>query len=109
MTSTIIIIILIAVVVILIAVLNKKKALRQAQDKIIGICEVALENQAKKRTNLDKILAMLTERSEVSNSDIRERFGFSERSVVRYMDELEKEGKVEQIGNTGRGVIYRLK
>ena len=39
----------------------------------------------------------------------KEILGFSERSVVRYMEELEKAGKVEQVGETGRNVIYRLK
>jgi hypothetical protein len=29
--------------------------------------------------------------------------------VVNYMDELEKEGKIVQIGTTGRGVTYKIK
>lgn len=46
---------------------------------------------------------------ELSNADIRNALGIFERSVVRYMDELEHEGKAEQVGPTGRGVTYRLK
>ncbi|MBI2003680.1 MAG: winged helix-turn-helix domain-containing protein [Parcubacteria group bacterium] len=62
-----------------------------------------------KEENKKKILKLFESRSELSNSDIQEAFGFSDRSVVRYMDELEAEGKVEQIGDIGRGVVYRLK
>ncbi len=32
--------------------------------------------------------------------------GIPESSVTRYMDELEKEGKVRQVGETGAGVRY---
>jgi len=28
---------------------------------------------------------------------------------VRYLDELEKEGKVEQVGKAGHAVTYRLR
>lgn len=58
-----------------------------------------------KRENKEKILALLAEKSELSNVDIRESLGISGRSAIRYMDELEREGKVERVGNTGRGVI----
>lgn len=106
----------------------------RAKEKVVGICQAVMGLDTKKRENKDKILALLGERGsasafgrtestssetksaqgfgetrEVSNSDIREALGVSDRSVIRYMDELEREGKVEQIGNTGRSVIYRLK
>lgn len=101
MTQIILIIIGIAVVVILL--------LRKTREQVVGICASALGQDARKRENKEKILAYLGGRSEASNSEIREALGVSDRSVVRYMDEMEKEGKVEQAGNTGRGVQYRLK
>lgn len=101
MTQTILIIIGIAIVVILLS--------RKGRDKVVGICAAALGQDAKKRENKENILALLAERKELSNSDVRETFGISDRSVIRYMDELEREGKVEQAGSTGRGVTYRLK
>lgn len=83
------------------------------------VCEADLESEDSKKGRLEKILELLQgssasaqgfgETREVSNVEIRRALGVSERSVVRYMDELEKEGKVEQIGDTGRGVEYRLK
>lgn len=101
MTQIILIIIGIAIIVILLS--------RKNREKVVGICAAAIGQDAKKRENKEKILALLAERRELSNSDIREALGISERSVVRYLDELEKEGKVEQVGSTGRGVQYRLR
>ena len=74
----------------------------------MGICRVALGQSRKKEERKEKILELLEERGELSNSDIREALGVSRRSVARYLDQLEREGKVEQTGEIGRGVTYRL-
>ena len=82
---------------------------RSARHQLVGICAAALGQSVKKRENKEKILALLTEKGELSNSDIREALGVSPKTVVNYLDELEREGKVEQIGGVGQGVYYRLK
>lgn len=82
---------------------------KPAKDKVVGICATVVGLDAKKKERKENILALLSERKELSNSDIREALGMAERSVVRYLDELEKEGKVEQVGATGRSVVYRIK
>lgn len=97
--------ILVAIIVVLIILLLTKKT----REQVVGIYSSALDQTVRKNSNKEKILALIRERKEASNSDIREALGVSERSVVRYMDELEREGRVKQIGNTGRGVLYRLK
>ncbi len=78
-------------------------------EEFTGICKVAVGIDVKKQENIEKILNLLKQRGDLSNFDIREALGFRDRSVVRYMDLLEREGKVEQVGTTGRGVTYRLK
>lgn len=105
---------IVIIVVLFILLLTKK-----TREQVVGICATAVGLDAKKRENKEKILALLQKGSasaqgsgetrELSNSDIREALGVSDRSVIRYMDELEREGKVEQVGNTGRGVLYRLR
>ena len=82
---------------------------RSARQKVVGICKVALGQTARKQENKEKVLELLQERGELSNSDIREVLGVSPRTAVDYMDELEEEGKVEQVGDIGQGVVYRLK
>lgn len=83
--------------------------LREGKDAAVGICAAALGQMARKNANKEKILALLRERGEMGNEDIREELGISRRSVARYMDELEEENRVEQAGDIGRGVIYRPK
>ncbi|PIQ91580.1 MAG: hypothetical protein COV70_02910 [Parcubacteria group bacterium CG11_big_fil_rev_8_21_14_0_20_39_22] len=94
---------------IIIIVLVILLSVRRTREPIVGICETAIGLDAKKKDRKERILAFLREKGELSNSDIREALEISERSVVRYMNELEKEGSVEQVGDTGRGVTYRLK
>lgn len=45
---------------------------------------------------------------ELTNEKIKQELGVTDRSTVRYMEELEKTGKVTQIGTTGRSVTYRM-
>ena len=77
-------------------------------EEVVGICEVAVERASKKEENKERVLALLRERGEVSNADVRDMLGFSRTSSVRYMDELEKEGRVAQVGVVGRSVTYKL-
>ena len=102
----------IAIAVLVLALLLTRRGRQAAQDcaeNFAGICSAAFEQTARKNANKRKITDLLKERGELSNSAIRQALDISDRSVIRYLDELEKEGKVEQIGSTGRNVIYRLK
>lgn len=60
-----------------------------------------------KESNLSRILVHLEKYDEVSNSDIGSLLGVSESTVTRYFDELEARGEVRQIGDVGRGVVYK--
>jgi len=96
-----IIIVLIAVVVMLMW--------KKTRESVAGICASALDQTVRKNSNKEKILEFLQNKNEAGNDDIREHLGVSRRSVARYLDELESEGKVEQVGDIGRSVTYRLK
>jgi predicted HTH transcriptional regulator len=82
---------------------------RKTRERAVGICAIALDQMVRKNANKEKTLAFIQERKEASNEEIREYLGVSRRSVVRYLDALEKEGRVEQVGTIGRSVIYRVK
>lgn len=117
MIKIILIIIAIAVVVILLMKKGREKILQPVQDKVVGICATALDQTIRKNANKEKALAFITERARstgsgqdgATNEEIREHLNVSRRSIVRYLDELEKEGKIEQMGDIGRGVVYRLR
>jgi len=59
--------------------------------------------------NKEKILALFQTKETVTNNDIEKLLGVSDATATRYLSELEREGKIVQIGKTGRGVEYRLK
>ncbi|MBI2514674.1 HTH domain-containing protein [Candidatus Wolfebacteria bacterium] len=79
------------------------------KEEFVGICRSAVETASQKETRKQKTLALFAGRSELSNSEIRKTLGVSSRTAVRYLDELEKEGKIEQVGIAGHFVAYRLK
>lgn len=101
MAQTILIILVVVVAVVL--------SIPKTRQKAVGICASVVGRDAKKEERKGKILELLSQKSEISNSDIREALGVSDRTAARYMDELEKEGKVEQVGKIGHAVTYRLR
>ncbi len=62
-----------------------------------------------KRENKDKILEFLKNNQRIENKDIQELLKVSDSTAVRYLDELEEENKIKQIGKTGNAVYYQLK
>ncbi len=79
------------------------------KEEFVGICKSAVETASQKEARKQKVLALFQEKPELSNTEIRKTLGVSSRTAVRYLDELEREGKVEQVGKVGHAVTYRLK
>jgi len=57
-----------------------------------------------KENNKKKILGSLN--SKFTNADVENLLKVSDATATRYLDELEKEGKVVQVGRTGKHVYY---
>jgi len=74
-----------------------------------GIEEFRERQRVRKEEAKGKILGALQAKGSLKNEEIAELADISSATVVRYMDELEKEGKVVQTGATGRNVVYRLR
>ncbi len=62
-----------------------------------------------KQENKDKILRFLNSNERIVNNDVEKLLGVSDSTATRYLDELEKEDKINQIGKTGSAVYYQLK
>ncbi len=45
----------------------------------------------------------------VERTDVEKRLGVSRSTALRYLNELEKEGKIKQVGLSGKRVFYVLK
>ena len=112
MTSILISIIIILVVAVAVLVVFARKEAKKhdtsAKEEFIGICKSAVETASQKEARKQKALAMFVDKSELSNSEIRKALGVSSRTAVRYLDELEAEGKLKQVGKIGHAVTYRL-
>lgn len=59
--------------------------------------------------NKQKILEFVQANAKVQNNDVEKLTGVSNATAERYLDELEKEGKLTQHGAIGQNVFYTLK
>ncbi len=59
--------------------------------------------------NKQKILAFVQEHGKIQNNDVEKLAGVSNATAERYLDELEKEGKLTQHGTIGQSVFYTPK
>ncbi len=62
---------------------------------------------------MDKIMALFSSASlgtsgtkGITNKDVQKLLRTTKRTATRYFDRLEREGKITQVGKTGRGVLY---
>jgi len=68
------------------------------------------EHKTIKRVDkLDQILEFIEQNDFATNNDVEGLLDVSDSTATRYLDKLEKQGKIEQIGEQGRSVKYRLK
>ncbi|MEX2008393.1 MAG: HTH domain-containing protein [Candidatus Spechtbacterales bacterium] len=121
MTPILLFIIVVVLIVVVAFAFAKREAGRhgtKTREELVGICKAAIETASQKEVRKHAALALLRERGAsdsaqgkgvLSNAEIRSALGVSGRTVVRYMDELEAEGKVEQVGKVGHAVTYRLR
>ncbi|MEK7170284.1 MAG: FaeA/PapI family transcriptional regulator [Patescibacteria group bacterium] len=66
-----------------------------------------IDRQAReKEAHKASILELLKTTTPLTNTHIEQMLGVSDATATRYLEELEKEGKVRQVGKTGRGVVY---
>lgn len=62
--------------------------------------------QEKKHEKINKILTLFSEKPQITNDEVEKLLHVSDATATRYLDELEKEGKIKQVGTTGQGVKY---
>lgn len=71
-----------------------------------GFIDKQMEQKAE---NKQKILAFVQEHGKIQNNDVEKLAGVSNATAERYLDELEKEGKLAQHGAIGQNVFYTPK
>ena len=56
----------------------------------------------------ERILEALGKNNKITNNDVEKLLNVSDATATNYLQELEDEGKIKQIGKTGSGVYYIL-
>ena len=63
--------------------------------------------QQRKQKKLEKILEFLNAKGKVTNDEVEKLLHVSDATATRYLSALEKEGKIKQVGKTGKAVVYK--
>jgi len=61
-----------------------------------------------KERGKQQIINMLSTKPQIQNNDVEKLLGVSDATATNYLQELEDEGKIKQIGEVGRGVSYKI-
>ena len=81
-------------------------------EKRKGIEKIVYRDMSKKQKEEGKEEILKTLRvaqGKITNNDVEKLLNVSDATATNYLQELENENKIEQIGKTGRSVFYRLK
>ncbi|MBU4480072.1 winged helix-turn-helix domain-containing protein [Patescibacteria group bacterium] len=79
---------------------------KASADRSVGL----IFGQAKKKQeNKEKILEFFGSNPKITNDDVEKLCNVSNATAERYLDQLEKEGKLIQHGKIGTDVFYTLK
>lgn len=68
-----------------------------------------LKLKTRRQHHFDNILTALQTRQQLSNKEIRELIKKPRVTVWRYMSILKKQGRIQQVGKTGKYTYYKLK
>jgi hypothetical protein len=63
--------------------------------------------QSRKRAKLDKVMEAITKHGDITNDQVEKLLHVSDATATRYLSILEKEGKITQVGKTGKSVKYK--
>ncbi len=61
-----------------------------------------------KAENLAKARSFIKGKTKITNDDLQAELSVSDATIVRYLNELEQEGAIKQIGKTGQSVYYKV-
>lgn len=54
----------------------------------------------------DILLEYLKHRGKITNNEVEDLLDVSDATATRYLQQLEDEGKIKQVGSAGKGVFY---
>jgi len=81
---------------------------RKKNFKLLGGKWKIAKQTREKEQHKEKILEYLKTNEKIVNDEVERLVKVSNATAERYLDELEKAGKIKQIGKTGQAVYYQL-
>lgn len=66
-----------------------------------------VEARELKEERKQKIISFVREKGAIANDDVERLLNVADTTATNYLQELEEEGHIEQVGISGRGVFYR--
>lgn len=78
-------------------------------EKAAGNNDYLTELEKKKEENLKKMRGYVKGKVKITNAEIEKLLGVLDATTIRYLDELEKEGLLKQVGKVGQAVYYEVK
>ena len=78
---------------------NKNKVL-----ELLNKAKLAI--QFRKRKKLEKVMTMFAKQTKITNDEVEKFLHVSDATAERYLNILEKENKIKQVGKTGKAVSY---
>lgn len=90
--------------------LQKLRKNRNTQKRKLstGLERLNAKKQAKRQAAKEHILRYLKRNKQAANRNVKRILKVSEATASNYLQELEKEGKIVQVGKRGRKVFYTL-
>jgi len=78
-------------------------AKRAGGDEMINNIRVEVKQEA-----VDKVFEEIQKRGEMTNDEVQALLGVSDATAERYLQELESEGRIRQVGEIGQSVSYKV-
>ena len=76
----------------------------EKQEKKGDLDKTQFEN---KKENIQKVLDFMAGKERITNNDVEKFLKVSDATATRYLDELEKQGKIRQVGKSGHYTHYQ--
>lgn len=62
--------------------------------------------QQRKQKKLEKVLEFLNAKDKITNDEVEKLLHVSDATATRYLSALEQQGKIKQVGKTGKSIVY---
>ncbi len=78
-------------------------------EKAGGANELNEERAAAKQAAVERVFVEIRQKGSITNGEVQALLGVSDATAERYLEELESAGRVQQVGDAGKGVSYRIR